>query len=145
RRAPRCRWLRAWERKPPSARQAGRPAGRWRSRQECEHNESASSRSSGRGGSPTTSPLKPAAQEPRMILWIIPPGMASNPKDFLPLKPVELIILIALSEAEQHGYGLTQAIESRTDGAVHLEPGNLYKVLKRLVSDGLIEAAGHRP
>ena len=71
-------------------------------------------------------------------------AMAPNPRDFLPLKPVELIVLIALSETDHHGYGLTQAIDERTDGAVHLEPGNLYKVLKRLVADSLIEAAGHR-
>lgn len=71
--------------------------------------------------------------------------MTPNPRDFLPLRPVEFLLLLALAEQEQHGYGLTQEIAARTDGAVQLEPGNLYKVLKRLVADGLIEGADHRP
>jgi DNA-binding PadR family transcriptional regulator len=70
--------------------------------------------------------------------------MLANPRNFIPLRPVEFLILVSLAEQDQHGYGLTQAIADRTDKAVHLEPGNLYKVLKRLVSDGLIEASAHR-
>jgi len=70
--------------------------------------------------------------------------MLANPRHFIPLRPVEFLILLALAEQDQHGYGLTQAIAGRTDGAVQLEPGNLYKVLKRLGADGLIEAAAHR-
>jgi DNA-binding PadR family transcriptional regulator len=68
----------------------------------------------------------------------------ANAKSFLPLRPVELLVLLALAESDQHGYGLTQAIAERTEGAVRLEPGNLYKVLKRLVSDGLIATADRR-
>jgi len=70
--------------------------------------------------------------------------MTINPRGFLPLRPVEFLLLLALAEQEQHGYGLTQAIAERTDGAVRLEPGNLYKVLKRLVAEGLIEATTRR-
>lgn len=70
--------------------------------------------------------------------------MLPNPRHFIPLRPVEFLILLALAESDQHGYGLTQAIAQRTDGALQLEPGNLYKVLKRLVADGLIAAAAHR-
>jgi len=70
--------------------------------------------------------------------------MLANPRHFIPLRPVEFLILLALAEQDQHGYALTQAIDARTDGAVRLEPGNLYKVLKRLVADGLIAAAAHR-
>jgi len=69
----------------------------------------------------------------------------SDPHSLLPLKPVEFLILLALSEQDQHGYALTRAIAERTDGVVRLEPGNLYRVLKRLVADGLIEPADHRP
>jgi DNA-binding PadR family transcriptional regulator len=68
-----------------------------------------------------------------------------NPRNFIPLRPVEFLILLALAEQDQHGYGLTQAIAERTEGAVRLEPGNLYKVLKRLVADGLVAAAEQRP
>lgn len=68
----------------------------------------------------------------------------ANPRSFIPLRPVEFLILVTLSEQEHHGYGLTQAIAVRTEGSVKLEPGNLYKVLKRLAADGLIENAEHR-
>src|SRR6185312_8398931 len=70
--------------------------------------------------------------------------MHADPRHFLPLRPVEFLVLVALAEHDLHGYGLTQEIAARTDGSVQLEPGNLYKVLKRLVTDGLIEAAGQR-
>jgi DNA-binding PadR family transcriptional regulator len=70
--------------------------------------------------------------------------MLANPKNFIPLRPVEFLVLLSLAEQDQHGYGLTQAIAQRTDGAIRLEPGNLYKVLKRLVADGLIAVAAHR-
>lgn len=87
-------------------------------------------------------------QPVRMILWIIqhPDALVThNPKTFIPLRPVEFLLLLSLAEQDQHGYGLTQAIAERTDGAVRLEPGNLYKVLKRLVTDGLVEHADQRP
>ncbi len=69
--------------------------------------------------------------------------MAANPRSFIPLRPVEFLVLLALADEELHGYALTQQIDERTGGAVRLEPGNLYKVLKRLVADGLI-AGTHR-
>jgi DNA-binding PadR family transcriptional regulator len=68
-----------------------------------------------------------------------------DPHSLLPLKPVEFLILLALAEQDQHGYAITRELADRTDGLVRLEPGNLYRVLKRLVVDGLIEAADHRP
>jgi hypothetical protein len=36
------------------------------------------------------------------------------------------------------GYGLVQAISEHTGGLVVLDPGNLYRVVKRLLADGLI-------
>ena len=56
----------------------------------------------------------------------------------LPLKPVDLQLLLALAQDELHGYGLVQAISQHTDGLVVLDPGNLYRVVKRLLSEGLI-------
>src|SRR5215207_3790416 len=61
----------------------------------------------------------------------------TDPRKFLPLKPVDLQILLALGERELHGYALVQAMADRTDGLVALEPGNLYRVIKRLLADGL--------
>lgn len=68
-----------------------------------------------------------------------------NPASFLPLKPVELQLLLALSEGELHGYGLVQQIDQQTDGVVRLEPGNLYRVIKRLLGDGLVAESEARP
>jgi DNA-binding PadR family transcriptional regulator len=70
--------------------------------------------------------------------------MATDLRTYLPLKPVDLQLLLALSESELHGYGLVQAIADRTDGLVQLEPGNLYRVIKRLLVDGLVAESDRR-
>ena len=67
-----------------------------------------------------------------------------DPQGFLPLKPVDLQLLLALGEEELHGYGLVQAIADRTDGLVTLEPGNLYRVIKRLLAEGLVAESERR-
>lgn len=69
--------------------------------------------------------------------------MASDPRGFLPLKPVDLELLLALADDDLHGYGLVQAISEHTGGLIVLDPGNLYRVIKRLLGDGLI-AESHR-
>ena len=71
--------------------------------------------------------------------------MPTDPRHLLPLRPVDFLLLLALVEQEQHGYGLAQAIAEATDGLVHLEPGNLYRVIKRLADDGLIAESARRP
>jgi DNA-binding PadR family transcriptional regulator len=70
--------------------------------------------------------------------------MATDLRTYLPLKPVDLQLLLALSESELHGYGLVQAIAERTEGLVQLEPGNLYRVIKRLFVDGLVAESERR-
>ena len=70
--------------------------------------------------------------------------MQPDPRSFLPLKPLELQLLLALAEQELHGYGLVQAIAEQTDGVVALEPGNLYRVIKRLLADGLVAESDRR-
>ena len=67
-----------------------------------------------------------------------------DPRAFLPLKPVDLQLLLALAQGERHGYGLVQAIAEGTDGLVQLDPGNLYRVVKRLLADGLVAEASRR-
>jgi len=63
--------------------------------------------------------------------------MPVDPRTYLPLKPVDLELLLALAEEERHGYGLVQAIAAHTGGLVTLDPGNLYRVIKRLLDQGL--------
>ena len=55
------------------------------------------------------------------------------------LKPVEVVTLAGLSDGPLHGYGLVQRIEELTDGRMRVRPGNLYRVLNRLETAGLVE------
>ena len=71
--------------------------------------------------------------------------MSRDPSSHLPLKPVDLQLLLALAAEERHGYGLVQAIAEATDGLVQLDPGNLYRVIKRLLADGLVAESERRP
>lgn len=83
-----------------------------------------------------------------MLTLIIVPRrdlMPIDTRQFLPLKPVDFILLLALVEDEQHGYALAREIDERTEGVIRLEPGNLYRVIKRLVDDGLVEVSERRP
>ena len=70
--------------------------------------------------------------------------MPPDPRRFLPLKPLDLQLLLALAEQDLHGYGLVQAVADRTDGVVTLEPGTLYRVIRRLLDDGLVAEAERR-
>lgn len=70
--------------------------------------------------------------------------MSRDPSTHLPLKPVDLQLLLALAAEERHGYGLVQAIEEATDGLVKLDPGNLYRVVRRLLAEGLVAESDRR-
>ncbi len=68
-----------------------------------------------------------------------------EPDDLLPLKPVELLVLTMLSAGDRHGYGIRQDILEHTDGHIELEAGNLYRTIRRLELDGLVDESGRRP
>ena len=68
-----------------------------------------------------------------------------TPEEFLPLKPVDLLVLMVLLDGDLHGYGIVQSINKRTGGQVKLVPGNFYAILKRLMDTGLLKEAGERP
>ena len=70
--------------------------------------------------------------------------MTRPSRSFLPLKPLDLQLLLSLAEQERHGYALVQDIADRTEGLVALEPGNLYRVIKRLLADGLVAETERR-
>ena len=57
----------------------------------------------------------------------------------VPLKPVELLMLTMLSAGDRHGYGIRQDIVDFTDGRVTIEAGNLYRHIRALEDDGLID------
>jgi DNA-binding PadR family transcriptional regulator len=68
-----------------------------------------------------------------------------DPADLLPLAPREFLVLLALAAGRSHGYGLIQESERLSDGRVAMDPANLYRTLKRLVREGLVEDAGKSP
>ena len=63
----------------------------------------------------------------------------------LPLKPADFHILLTLVEEERHGYAILQSIAAITDGAMRLDPGNLYRRLRRLLADGLVDRVELEP
>lgn len=68
-----------------------------------------------------------------------------DPEELLPLTPSVFHILLALADAERHGYGIIKEVEARTDGRVRLGPGTLYGSIKRMLDEGLIEESDERP
>lgn len=64
---------------------------------------------------------------------------------FSPLKPLVFHALLALKAQESHGYGIKKAVAKRTSGAIDLEPGTLYRLMARLLKQGLIDESERRP
>lgn len=62
---------------------------------------------------------------------------------FLPLPPRDYLVLFALAEGPGHGYGILKAIES-SSGGVPFDPANLYRALRKLTRDGLVNEASGR-
>ncbi len=70
--------------------------------------------------------------------------MALDPPDVgpAPMKPLEFSVLLVLAEGEEYGYGIVKRIAEVAAGAIRLAPSNLYYVLDRMSSAGLVEEAG---
>ena len=58
------------------------------------------------------------------------------------LTTVETVMLAALSDRPRYGYELVQRISELTDGRLSMRPGNLYRVLDRLLERGLVAETG---
>jgi DNA-binding PadR family transcriptional regulator len=58
-----------------------------------------------------------------------------------PLRPVVFAILIALNEESKHGYGIMKVVNEQMGRRAVLGPGTLYRTLKELRDQGLIEYA----
>jgi DNA-binding PadR family transcriptional regulator len=57
---------------------------------------------------------------------------------------VELHILLALGDAELHGYAIMQKVSHETGGRIRLGAGTLYGAIKRLTAARLIAVAPRR-
>jgi DNA-binding PadR family transcriptional regulator len=54
------------------------------------------------------------------------------------MQEATFMILTALAEQSQHGYGILTDVQQISGGRVQLRPGTLYTALDRLREDGLI-------
>ncbi|HEV2691199.1 MAG TPA: helix-turn-helix transcriptional regulator [Bryobacteraceae bacterium] len=59
----------------------------------------------------------------------------------MPLKPTDFYILLVLADHPLHGYGIMKEVERESNGDIRLEIGSLYRILGRLLSEGLLEDA----
>ena len=71
--------------------------------------------------------------------------MKSDPRSLLPLTPLAFQVLLALADADRHGYAIIQEVASRTSGEVRLSAGTLYRSIQRMLEQGLIEELRVRP
>jgi DNA-binding PadR family transcriptional regulator len=76
-----------------------------------------------------------------------PPSMPttpdrSTPDDFLPLKPDAFYVLLVLLHGERHGYAIMREAAERSDHRVELQAGALYRLLARMLEDGLVVGVG---
>jgi len=68
-------------------------------------------------------------------------GTEEELESHLPLKPDVFEVLAALEAEDLHGYGILKAIESR---GIRLAASLLYRKLRRLMEDGLVEESSYR-
>lgn len=72
-------------------------------------------------------------------------GEPKTPDAFIPLKPVVVHILLALSAGDSHGYGVITAVRQDSEGQIQLATGPFYRHLKRLIDEGLVAESDTRP
>ena len=60
------------------------------------------------------------------------------------MRSIEFEILLTLAAGDRHGYAIIQDIETRSQGAVSVETGTLYRALQRLAEGGLVRPADVR-
>jgi len=65
--------------------------------------------------------------------------------ELLPLPPVTFHIMVALGEGDRHGYAIIQEVAQRTEGALRLSAGTLYRSIQRMLEQGLIAESRTRP
>jgi len=89
--------------------------------------------------------FEPEFLSARAIMTRNPNKRTENIDSYLPLRPVEFLVLLVLAGSERHGYGIVKDIVERTQGRMNLLPGNLYSVLRRLLESRLLAQSERRP
>ena len=73
------------------------------------------------------------------------PDADADIDSFLPLPTAVFHILVALADADRHGYAIMQDVADRTAGKVRLSAGTLYSAVRRMLEQGLIEELRDSP
>ena len=73
------------------------------------------------------------------------PRTRFHPEQALPLTPLSFHILLALADADRHGYGIIKEVRERTNGEMNPGAGTLYAAVQRMLDDGLIAETDDRP
>lgn len=68
----------------------------------------------------------------------------TDPRSFLPLRPIEFEILLVLMGGESHGYAIIKEAETRWPGSGPIETGTLYRALRRLAASKMVKPADRR-
>ena len=68
-----------------------------------------------------------------------------TPHELIPLRPIDFLVLLMLAPKERHGYGIMQDVLEHTGGHIELEAGSLYRTIRRLGAEGLLEESARRP
>jgi len=62
---------------------------------------------------------------------------------FVPVKSAVFLILLAVADGPRHGYAVMRDVHERSGGAVDLGTSHLYRHLRKLLDDGLVEEVEH--
>jgi DNA-binding PadR family transcriptional regulator len=74
-----------------------------------------------------------------------PRARASSGDALLPLPPATFHILMAVADEDRHGYAIIQDVAQRTEGALKLSAGTLYRSIQRMLEQGLLVETQERP
>lgn len=73
------------------------------------------------------------------------PKTRFDPGQMLPLTPLTFHILLALADADRHGYGIIKEVRERTNGEMNPGAGTLYAAMHRMLDDGVVAETDARP
>lgn len=62
-----------------------------------------------------------------------------DPVSMIPMQPRDYLTLFALARGAGYPYGIAKLIEQESNGQVRVDQANLYRLMKRLKSVGLVE------
>jgi DNA-binding PadR family transcriptional regulator len=66
------------------------------------------------------------------------PDELRDPAEFLPLSPQDFHVLMVVFDEPLHGYGIVKA-SAEASGPAVLDLGSLYRIISRLIKQGLLE------